>query len=204
MRKPSLSVDWRECHSQTTALQSLAASLTPLGPHHQKLVAEIAMVRLFLMVDNLAASIGAKLLCGAAYLDGSSPKNLVAAHSMSGAYQLMRTHGRAKPTNALKWSQAKFIRENLEKTLDPTDQFFAALTRHGHIINQMRRVRNHIAHHNEGTAREFRQEVVARYGGPKKGMTPGLFLLSPGANGTRKLDEYIVSCRVIFKELVRA
>lgn len=204
MSRPSLAVNWREVNDQTLALQKLIGSLVALSPAHQKLVAEVVMVRLFLLLDNTFRSSSAKLLCGAQYLDASQPKRLVQASSAARAIKLMKTHNRAKPKYKLSWTHANAITNNLLTTLDSSDPFFGAVTQHSAIIDQMRRVRNHIAHRNDGTGNEFRIEVTTRFGGAKRGMTPGLFLLLPTAQSQHKIDEYLIASRVIVRDVLRA
>src|SRR5207249_4260998 len=100
----------------------------------RKLVAEIVMVRLFLLVENTFASVGAKLLCGATYLDATHPGRLVTARSMAGAVTAMKTHGRSKPKNYLSWTKSKDIQDNLSLTLDAVDPFFAVVSKHGSLL----------------------------------------------------------------------
>ena len=82
----------------------LIPSLSDLSPGHSKLVAEIAMVRLFLLAENTLASIGAKVLSGADYLDGTQPDRLLGAPSMAAAVAAMKSHGRSTSKNYLSWT----------------------------------------------------------------------------------------------------
>src|SRR5207249_2455104 len=109
-------------------------------------------------------SVGAKLLCGATYLDATHPGRLVTARSMAGAVTAMKTHGRSKPKNYLSWTKSKDIQDNLSLTLDAVDPFFAVVTKHGSLLSEMRFVRNHIAHGNSGTRSNFRKVVRQYYG----------------------------------------
>jgi hypothetical protein len=162
------------------------------------------MVRLFLLTENAVASAGAKILCGARYIDATLPARLVTPRSIAAAITAMKSHGRAKSMNYLKWSKSKDIRDNLSKTLNPTDPFFAVVTRHGALLTEMRYVRNHIAHSNAGTRSNFRKVIRQYYGGVKQGVNPGVLLLTDAHGSPCILERYIVSSRVVVKELLRA
>lgn len=201
---PSLNVDWRGYQAETQRLQTLLPSLAALAPAHRKLVAEIVMVRLFLLIENTLASVGAKILCGAKYLDTTQPRKLVAARSISAANGFMRSYGRKRSKRYLSWTKSQDIQDNLSQTLNPADPFFAVISKHGALLTEMRYVRNHIAHSNSGTRSNFRKVVSQYYGGLKQGVTPGLLLLTNALGPTVILDRYIVSSRVVVKELLRA
>lgn len=162
------------------------------------------MVRLFLLVENTIASAAAKVLCGSSYLDATPPMRLVSPRSMTAADGLMRSHGRNKPKPYLSWSRSSEIRDNLSKTLDPADPFLAVVTKHGSLFTEMRYVRNHIAHANSRTLLNFRKVVSQYYGGLKRGVTPGLLLLTSALGPSCVLDRYIISSRVVVKDLLRA
>jgi len=162
------------------------------------------MVRLFLLTENTVASAGAKMLCGAKYLDTTLPARLVTPRSIRAAITAMKAHGRTKPMTYLKWTKSKDIRENLSNTLDPRDPFFAAVTRHGALLTEMRFVRNQIAHSNSGTRSDFRKVVLQYYGGVKQGVDPGLLLLTDALGSPCVLERYIVSSRVVVRDLLRA
>ena len=203
MPVPSLAVNWREVRHQTERLESLANSLTTLSPEHRKLAAEIILVRLFFLLENTVASVAAKLLIGASYLDGTSPDRLVAARSRQHANDLMKTHGREVGTK-LGWNQSADIRGNLEFTLAPTDPFFGVIENNGTLFTDMRYLRNHVVHSNESTLKNFRKIVRKHYGGLRQGVSPGLILLTAKFGRRPLLDTYIISTRVMFKDLVRA
>jgi hypothetical protein len=201
---PSFEVDWRTYQAETQRLQTLLPSLPALPPAHRKLVAEIVMVRLFLLLENTIASAGAKMLCGANYLDSTQPKKLVSARSVIAAKALMRCYRRKRPRRYLSWTKSQDIQDNLSQALDPTDPFFTVIGKHGALLTEMRYVRNHIAHSNSGTRVNFRKVILQYYGGLKQGITPGLLLLTSALGPTIILERYIVSSRVVVRELLRA
>lgn len=207
MPVPNLSVDWAYVQQQTSRLQSLSSSLsTPstLSVHHRKLVAEIILVRLFLLVENTIRSTCTKILAGAYYLDGSMPQRLVNARSTKQALDLMRNHSRTSPKNNLRWTQSSDIRDNVSLTLARADPLFTTISNNGTLLTDMRYARNQIAHANTATRTDFRKLIRKHYGGLKRGVTPGVLLLTSSIGSSPLLDQYIVSSRVLIRDLLRA
>ena len=93
-------------------LLSLVRSLHPLQAEHQKLVAEVVMIRLFMLLETVVESICCKLCCGATYLDGTTPSLIVRQRSVAQAFDSMETFRRLKPRRA-RWNDGAGIRENL-------------------------------------------------------------------------------------------
>jgi hypothetical protein len=204
MAGPSLSVDWQRVDHELARLVSLLPSIPTLPAAHRKLVAEIMMVRLFLLVENTIQSVCGKLLCNCNYLDGSTPRRLVTARSLSMAFDLMRTHGRVLPKRFLGWNQSADIRDNLSNALDAADPAYLVVTANAALLTHMRYMRNHIAHKNEGTRRNFHKVMRSHYGAIRRGITSGTLLLTVFAPGAPSLiAQYLTASRVFLKLLVR-
>ena len=203
MPTAKLEVDWRRFRGETDRLVQLIDGMETLAVNHRKLVAEIVMIRLVLLAENAIASICMKLLCGAPYLDGTSPQIAVIAGSKVNAETLMREHGRKTPLRHLSWLRAKEIRKNLRFTLQQTDPLFGVLGRHSHILTEMMYVRNHIAHKSGSSLGHFQAVIRSRYGGSKRGVTPGVLLLTKALGTPILMEKYIGFYRVMVKELVR-
>lgn len=203
MRPPTLKRDWDGFVAQIDRLEDLSRGLLPLSSTHRRLVAEILMVRLFMLVENSIQTIAPKLLCGALYLDTSLPIRLVTPSSLKHAATLMETHGRPK-ARVLRWSKANEIRKNLELTLHLSDPVFIALAAVATVFNDMRNVRNHIAHNNAGTRSKFQSVVLRHYGARVRTVTPGLFLLSQRPGPAPVLTTYLAASKTFVKTIVRA
>jgi len=111
---------------------------------------------------------------------------------------------RAQPKASLSWARSRDIRDNLRYTLDVTDPYLGVVSRHSQLLSDMRYVRNHIAHKNSRTRVNFRKVVRHHYGGLKRGVTPGLLLITEAFGAPVLLERYVVSSRVLVRELVRA
>jgi hypothetical protein len=201
---PKIEPTWLAYREESLRLQALMGELPTLSMKHRKLVAEIVMVRLFLMLENALSECACKVVCGSKYLDSTLPVPLVTIRTVTAAHAAMRSQGRPSPRRYLQWTKASEIRDNLATTLDSTDPFFATVSRHAAILSEMRKVRNHIAHKNASTHTKFRDVVRQYYGGPKRGVTPGVLLLTPGIGAPLLLERYLIAGRVFVKDIVRA
>ncbi len=117
----------------------------------------------------------------------------------------MKTVGRTKPKGILKWNQASEIRGNVRYVMAATENFCTVATAHSARINEIRMVRNHIAHGNPGTKALYQGVVARRLGAaPRKYPRPGAFVLRQTPAGVLILTEYVVSLSAIVKAMAKA
>jgi RNase P subunit RPR2 len=69
---PSLVNDYAEFRKETARLTSLLASATTLAPRHRKYIAEVALLRLAILIENSMKTVFCKLCCGATFIDGAT------------------------------------------------------------------------------------------------------------------------------------
>ena len=113
----------------------------------------------------------------------------------------MRNLNRTRALTILRWSKVSDVKRNVKFMIDPRDHIILVLDRHGQVIDEMRKVRNRIAH-NSGAARQGYAIVVRRrYGARVRAVTPGSLLLSPRWRPTI-LEEYLRSAATLVKEVV--
>ena len=161
------------------------------------------MVRLFEEFQDALSGIASRLLRGASYVDGTAPQLLVpAAKSSRAAVTLMTSHGRSRPAQ-LKWSKASFINDNLGKVMHAADAFRATVSGQAVVINEMRIVRNRIAHSNPNVRQEYARVVRAHYGARRNNISPGTLLLTQRFVPCM-LRRYIISCRAVVKDCSRS
>src|SRR5260370_397238 len=200
---PRLDVDYRDFVQQTNRLMDLRINIAPLQPRYQKLVAEVLFLRVFALLERTFESITVKILCGAQYVDASTPFVMIAAGSASEAQYNMTTVGRTKRLLYLKWTQASEIKKNILHLIDPTDVFITTLNLNDSAVNEMRHVRNHIAHRTPSTRARFKPIVRAYYGAYLNSITPGTLLLSQRW-APPIIDRYLTTARILIRDLVRS
>jgi hypothetical protein len=200
---PKVTVDYDICRKEIDKLISLEKQLGSLPPKYRKLVAEIVILRLSYLLENAITSIAVKIQCGAKYADGSLPVVMVGATNKQAALNNMIHHGRAKPRYNLKWSQVSEIKKNLKHVLNLSDNFVMVLDHHGSFIEELRRVRNRIAHNNRQSRKKYREVVKHHYGAFLNAATPGVLLLSP-KNSPPLIAQYLLKSRILVKQAIRA
>jgi len=199
---PSLGPEYTYFSGATLRLAQLHRDLQGLDPKLQKVVAEIVHLRLYNLFENLISAIAAKLAAGASFLDGSSPQIVARARSVQGARTLFITHGRTKPKYQLRWSKASYIKDNVKHVISATDNYVLIVDRYGSFIDEIRRVRNRIAHNNSQSRFKYRHIVRRHYGAYMNHISPGTLLLSQRKSPCL-LDQYIMKSRILAKDLVK-
>jgi hypothetical protein len=200
---PTILSDYRTHDSETQKLLNLCGTLYHLPVMHQKLVVEIVLLRLFSLFENFVASVTLKLVCGATYADGSCPTLLAQSRSSISARILLQDYHRTRPGHQLKWSKACEIKENVRYVIDHTDNLIMTVDRNGSIIDELRRVRNRIAHNNTQSRINYREVVRRHYGAYLNNITPGMLLLTSRKHPVL-IEQYIKQERILVKDITKA
>lgn len=200
---PSVLSDYRFHDSETARLLRHCETLESLPPVHQKFVAEMILLRLFDLFQNMVSSVTAKLVAGATYADGTAPNILARARSLQSARLLFQTHGRGPHIRYnLRWSTAPEIMENIKHVIGQHDNVVEVVDRNSAFIEELRRVRNRIAHNNAQSRRRYREVVRRHFGAYMNQVTPGMLLLTPRIRPSL-IEQYIRQERIMAKDVVR-
>lgn len=201
---PSLVNDYADFRAETARLTSLLASTTTLAPKHRKYIAEVALLRLAILIENSMKTVFCKLCCGATFIDGAAPTLIAQQRNIPTAVDTMKTLNRPVTRNGLPWNDGREIRENIKFVIDPSDNCHQELIKHSAFMTEIRWIRNHIAHRNDGTRKNFVKLIRRYYGARVPGVTCGNLLLSPRVSYTRPLIEtHILKANVMMKDIVR-
>lgn len=196
-----VSVDYSILSNEADKLIELLDNINSLQPRYAKLVAEILLLRLFDSLVETITSITTKIMCGALYADGSQPGLLIQSKSKVAAINNMMKYGRRKPRD-LRWSQVKEIKENVRYVIDPNEDFLNELDRHVLFIEEIRWIRNRIAHNNATTRKNYRKAVLRYYGAYVNSVRPGTLLLSSRQNPVL-IRQYLRKSRILVKTLIK-
>lgn len=191
--------------AETTTALGLVTQLRHIEKMPRQYVAELIVVRIFSMFEAVVEDSACKLVCGASYCDGSS-SGLIRGRPTRGfqrARDAMKDFNRTTRREHLRWSKSGDIAKNLEKLFPATETFVATLQGHGQFISDLRKIRNHIAHGNEGTRVAFQEAVQNYYGARVPGLTPGRMLLSSRFSPIL-VEQVCVKTRAILKASIRA
>lgn len=198
---PNLDIEYKLFNIETIKLIGLASGTGILSIFHQKLVAEIILLRLFYLLENAIVSICIKIACGANYLDGSTPILLKKAPSSQSAISLFKTHGRSNKRNLI-WTKGGEIKENIKYIIDPSDNLFYIINNYSSILAEIKYVRNRIAHNNKTSRNNYKSVVRRHYGAYLNHITPGNLLLTRRKT-PNLLNQYITATRIFIKDLTK-
>jgi hypothetical protein len=202
--RPSLAVTHREFKAHTARLRALCQHIPAFNPDYRMLLAEMIALQAFYCFETAIEGIAGKLVCGAWYGDGTAAKVTHANRSIADALHSMRTVGRTRPKGILKWNGTREITANVRHVLATNEAFCTACRNHGSRLNEIRIVRNHIAHNNRDTRREFAGVVARRLGAlPQRLPRAGAFVLREFTQGVPLLVEFVVALEVIVKDAAK-
>jgi hypothetical protein len=201
---PKLAVSHRTYIAQADKLRALTQGVGVLAPDYRQMLAEMITLQAFYLFEMAIEDIAAKIVCGAPYGDGVAPVLFHNSRSIDDALTAMRTLGRKKAKGILKWNKAKEINGNVRHVMAAAENFCTTCRNHSARINEIRVVRNHIAHGNAGTKAEFAKVVTRRLGAlPQRLPRAGLFVLREFTPGTPLLVEFVVTLGVIRKDAAK-
>jgi hypothetical protein len=202
MTTSNLSITLRNAKSIFDQLNSYRKECTTLSAKHQKIIAEMIMLRAFSVLESSISEIAFKLASGACYTNKTMPILKVRAKSMSGARTNFLNYGRKKPIQNLKWTQSKSINDSIKYVMDPTSAYIDNVRIYASLLNEMRQVRNALAHSSPTAKAEFRTLVRGIYG-TRSNITAGSFLISISRGKICKLEQYLLSSNIILFDLCK-
>jgi hypothetical protein len=185
---------------EINTLSSYIIDSSSLESKYQYFISEVVMLRLFAILELSVSEIALRLSCGAPYKNGVNPRILVSCSSIQDAQVKMLTYNRRQPIRYLKWTSVNDVEKTIRHTLDIRDRFFVELNNHNSLFEEMRHVRNHIAHRNSGTAAKYYTQLQLLYGGNLR-LSMGAFLTSTLRNTPSNIEKYLISVPIILDDI---
>lgn len=202
MAQPILRTSIDRASIEINRLNNYVALATNLEAKHQYFVAEVVMLRLFSILEGTLSEFSFKLGCGATYTNGSRPRLVSGPYkSMQAVQSAMKSVGRTKAIE-LKWTKANFVENSVKHVLDTNDSFMRNVNAHGMLINEMRIIRNHIAHRNHSTSSQYRQLLNQKFGANPK-LTVGAYLVSTRRNPRNMINSYLLSTPILLRTFIQ-
>ena len=202
MPTPKLEVTYRKSIKQIDRLMSYSTGTNSLPPMHQYLIAEIIMMRAFSILEEAAKDIALKLCCGAQYKNGVRPNIATSSGNMAGAESLLKTFGRRRPIRYLKFTNADYLEKSVKHVIDISDPYIRNANNHSNIYDEMRMVRNYIAHRTTRARINYKEVIEDVYNMPLK-LSIGPFLVSSSRTPISNLNRYLISIKVILNDLIK-
>ncbi len=201
MALPKLIITLNKALSELTKLDAYRVDSQNLEAKYQHFISEMIMLRLFTVFEDSVADMAYKLAAGATYINGNIPQLNIQASTVSASRGLFLNHGRHRPVQYLKWTKARYIRESIQFVIPSTETFITKVQIHGSIIEEMRRVRNALAH-NTTSARSDFKDVVRQTYGANVNISVGAFLTTTRRLPVSNISRYITSTRILLSDLV--
>jgi hypothetical protein len=82
------------------------------------------------------------------------------------------------------------------------EHFLITLAFHTILIDEMRKIRNRIAHNNPSSRMMYQTVVRRYYGAEQKHISPGTLLLSTQFT-PRLIDQYLSKSKILVKEMIK-
>lgn len=184
-------------------LEDILSSVGGLDAKYQFLIGEVVMLRLFATLETTFEEIALKLCCNASYLNGVTPNLLVTSKSIVSARSSMISFGRgANKLRYLKWTRKDDIFKNLKFLMVLNDPFLNYIDIHSASFNEMRKVRNHVAHISNSTRVEYKS-VIRRIYSTDIRMPVGAFLMSTKRHSLSNIIRYIQISKVIIHDIAK-
>lgn len=199
MATPSIRVTYDKAVSDIRILENYRRESLSLDPKFQHFVAEVVLLRLFSIVEISLKETALKLACQAPYRNGTTPNLLKICRSLIDAENQFINYNRTNPAR-LSWTNSKFVKESVKKVIPANKPFRTNLVVHGLILDEMRKVRNHVAHRARSTYTNY-MDVVNLTFGAKLNIQPGPFLTSTKRIPRAKIDYYISTAKIILNEI---
>lgn len=200
MARPSLNITVQNSVCQIDRLHQHQLDCEQLEAKYQHFIGEMIMLRLFSIFEDSVAELAYKIAAGAFYSDGTVPALIVKSNRIQDSRALFLTHGRNRPLDNLRWTKPRFIKDSVGNVIPATESFIINAQAHGQVIDEMRKVRNALAHNSASARLEFK-EVVRQIYGFNRSVSPGVFLVSKKHNRVCNLSRYVASVKAVLTQL---
>ena len=200
MPTPRLDITVRNSVNRIDQLSQFRSESKVLAPRHQYFIAELIMIRGFSILEEAISELACKLVAGAHYLKGTHPSRLFEARSVAGANSALLNFGRSKPRQYLNWNKVSEIKYNTSLVFTKSEPFVIRSEFHALVIDEMRKVRNFVAHRSQSARVGYKEVIRASYGANPT-VDVGTFLVTTSRWSLAKIDGYLNAIRIIIREL---
>jgi hypothetical protein len=176
MASASTNATFRVFGRQISQSIQLVAALRNRGTPFFQLqqISELAFLRIYMAWEMLLEDSFTRFMCGASSLSGSRPRCYVKPRNIDHARELLI----GPKLRYADWSDAQLVIERAELIFAGGKPFALPVRAALAELNDMRIIRNCIAHRSVHTRDKFNRLVQRRLGVARK-LAPGVFLLTP-------------------------
>lgn len=203
MARPSIDAVYRKAMGKLAVIYNFLQKSRSLPPGMQSFIAEILMLRLFGILEECIRETACRVACGAAYRNVTMAVPIVKCTSLNNALNQFKTYNRGSRTlQYLKFTNVHHTNNSVKYVIPSNEPFLVNLNLYGADFDEMRKLRNHIAHRYKSTYQDYKQIIMRRYGAYIK-QSPGVYLISTARSQRPKIEEYYVKIKVIIDEITQ-
>lgn len=201
MGRPSINSIYTQSVSRLKVVEKYIIKAKLLPPDLYGFVAEIMLLRIFSIIEFAVRETAARIACEVPYRDGVAPTNIILkCSSIPDALNKFKTHNRKKPLKNLHFTNVSNTNDAIEFVIDTNESFRLKLNAYGVIFEELRKLRNHIAHRNSNTRKGFNNVITQKYGGYVK-LKPSNFLISTKWQVVAPIEEYLKIAKIMVNEI---
>ena len=175
-----------EVSNATKLLDKIENNRGVLHQPQVDLIFELGFLKIFIAWEQFLENTFVRYMCGASSLLGKKPIRIISARYLDDA--LGAICGERPYAD---WASVDIVVERANRFFDKGEPYATPLQSAAAELVNMRKVRNHIAHHSNKSREDFNKLLVKSYGFRPQGKTAGRFLRRPlNVHGTQRIQEY--------------
>lgn len=200
MARPSILATYNKSISDLAIVGRYLQKSEHLPPEMHGFVAEMLMLRIFSILESCVREVAARVACGVPYRNGVLSSPTIKCTSIQDALNRFKSEGRRTPLSNLRFTNVSNTNNSIKYIIDISEPFRIKLSRYGVQFEEMRIVRNHIAHRYKNTYVDYKNVIMGRYGA-RLNLRPSVFLTSTKRQPRAIIDEYLIGVRVIITDI---
>lgn len=202
MPAPRIQTAYNKAIRDISIVENYRRKSLTLLPQFQGFVAEVLMLRLFSILEKAVLDISCRVACGSQYTNGISPTPVILANTLDDAINKFKNYNRTKSLNHLQFSNVSYTNEAIKNVIPVTEPFRQNLSHYGVEFEEMRNVRNQIAHRTSSTYTKYKTVILRRYGAALK-LKPSVFLISTTREHRPVIDQYVTIVKLMLIDMVK-
>lgn len=204
MGRPSIGSVHRKALSRLSIVERFLNKAKNLPSDLYGFVAEVMLLRIFSIIEYTVRETATRLACGVLYRDGNPPSHILCTcASLSDAIDKFKSHNRTSPKRNLQFTNVTHTNDSIKYVIDSNEPFRQKLNAYGVKFEEMRKVRNHIAHRTSSTGTDFKNVIRQRYGGYIK-LKPAVFLVSTKRHSPAIITEYLKVAKIMVEDITKS
>lgn len=201
MGRPSIGAIYAQAISRLSVVERYLIKAQTLPSDLYGFVAEIMMLRIFSVLEYTIRETATRLACGVPYRNGVSPTHIIhLCSSLSDAINNFKSYKRSHTKQYLQFTNVSQTNDSIKNIIDSSEPFRIKLGQYGVQIEEMRKLRNHIAHRTSSTIQDFKNVIRQRYGANMR-IKPSAFLISTKRQPRPIIIEYLTITKVIIRDI---